>query len=158
MNQVMLVCAMQPLANLHKDLYGFIFGKPADAFDPLAERSSIDKLHNQKRRSHLATKFDGLDDVRMINVVGGSEFPFEAAEQSLILGGMCGDDFNRDDLAARAVPGPIDRPHAALGNFRLEVVIADRFQGRGPTGGYAPGQVGLRVGPAGERAPTTFLY
>ncbi len=125
-----LVGTVQSLGDLGNQLHGVALGHLAFALDLLAERLAVHVLHHQVGRRAGVAEFQGLDDIGMVELLGGHVFLLEAFEQDLVAGHVRRNDLDGHDLSGEAVLAFIDGPHAALGDPFDEVIITDALQSR----------------------------
>ncbi len=90
-------------------------GQGAVALDDLAQVGAVlDIFHDQEKSAGDFIGVEGADDVGMIELSGGADFPLETLDRLRVDGAVLADDLDGDDAAQAALPGLVHRAHAAF--------------------------------------------
>jgi hypothetical protein len=124
-DDVLQVGVVQGAAGLDHDLPRLLRVQPALALDVLVQVDAVDELHGEEVGAvGLGALVQG-DDVLVAELLGGPGLAAEALDHGG-LGGHLGRHHLEGDLAAGlGVARPVDGPHAAAGDVREDLVLAD---------------------------------
>jgi hypothetical protein len=115
----------QRAPNLDEDGKGLGHRQTYPFAQNVAQVAPLEKLH------HVVvapvgelTKREDVDQPRVLDVVHGARFQYEAADGVLVLGQPGRQHLDGDLLADDGVDGAVDRAHAALADARQDLVLA----------------------------------
>ena len=125
MNDLLAVRRLQRPGRLRRHVDGFGDRETA-ALDPPGQALPVEELHHHvgnpgRQQPHV----DDVDDVRVVDGVGGPRLVHEPLDEAGVLGQLWSEHLDGGFAPHERVFGQVDGPHAALSQDRAHLVVVD---------------------------------
>ncbi len=106
-------------------------GQRAVGFDPLSQVAALDQSHRDDQLAVLLAGVEDRHDRGVVEAGGKPRLAQEAVAEGLVAGELAGDHLQRHRPVERQVGRPVDDPHPATRDQRVEPVAGEgRADGR----------------------------